>query len=74
MAHTGHGAPHGRPAGRAGNPMEYQERIAQEILEARARSESYETEAHVSGLVRALALFMGTDASRAYLAGWGIAL
>ena len=54
--------------------MEYPERIAREILEARERSESRETESYVSGMVRALTLFMGSDAARACLASHGIAL
>jgi hypothetical protein len=53
------------------NEMGYAERILEEIRGLRERPESRETEAEISGLKRALEIFMGNDSARQFLTGNG---
>jgi hypothetical protein len=52
----------------------YADAVVREILDIRAtRDESRENESYISGLERALALYMGNDEARRYLSANGIA-
>lgn len=52
---------------RAPERLNFAQKILREIRTRRNRDDTHENEAHISGLKRALELYLGTDEARQYL-------